>query len=289
MLSDLLHLRYKPKKESFKDCKPCEAFKLFDWVIWLPDARYSSRFRSIRPRTVLCLANAKSLGSLKRLSPCLKNATVVIAGEDTNLSKVLPTVEALLPHCANIYYEAKDIDHPEITSFCMGFISFYLKRAGLDMISELSKSVSDPKWEKQGLLAAWGSIFPSLDQRLADRRAAIEFVQNCEWIDREALEPSEYWTRLAESKFLLAPAGQGVQSPKLAEAWLMRTVPVVTHNPCFQDLRKAGFPLLIVNEWHDLTPEVLQAFEAERAQVDWEKIQFMLTTAYMKSHYLCEA
>ncbi|MEN8447577.1 MAG: hypothetical protein ABG776_21460 [Cyanobacteria bacterium J06555_13] len=286
MMPALLDLRYKPKKKSFQGCQPCEAFKLFDWVIWLPDSKYSCRYRRVIPRTVLCLANAKSLRVLNKLKAFLKNTTVVIAGEDTNLSAVLPTVETLLPYCSDIYYEAKDIDHSQIKSFCMGFTSFYLKRVGLDVISELSVSVSNPMWEKQGLLAAWGGIFPALDQRLSDRRAAIDFVESCAWIQREALEPADYWKRLAESKFLLAPAGRGVQSPKLAEAWLMRTVPIVTDNPCFRDLQRAGFPLLILKTWNELTQEVLQEFEPKRSNIDWGKIQFMLTLEYFRSHYL---
>jgi len=286
MLPDLLHLRYKPKKKNFTGCDPCPAFKLFDWVIWLPDAKYSCRFRRLKPRTVLCLANAKSLNILKKLRAGLKETTVVITGEDTNLSEVLPTVEALQPYCSRIYYEAKDVTHSEITSFCMGFNDFYLRRAGLENISKLSESVADSMWEKQGLLASWGGIFPSLDKSLDDRRAAVEFVEKCPWIARESLEPTDYWQRLAEVKFLLAPAGQGIQSPKLAEAWLMRTVPIVTDNPCVQDLQSAGFPLLVIKTWNELTQEVLQDFEPKRINIDWEKIQFMLTLEYFRSHYL---
>ena len=125
--NDLLHLRYKPRRENFKNCLPCPAFQLFDWVIWFPDSIFSCRFHRLRPKRVLCLAHPKSLSYLKKSRHFLKDSIVVIAGEDTNLSSVLSTVEEILPHCSKIYYEAKDIPHGLIKSFCMGFTSFYLK------------------------------------------------------------------------------------------------------------------------------------------------------------------
>ncbi len=289
ILSDLLHLRYRPHKwPKLKECQPCPAFQLFDWVIWLPHSALSCRFRNFMPRTVLCLAHLSSLQVLLKLKSCLSNSTVIIAGRDTNLSKVLPIVETLLPYCQKIYYEAKDIAHPEIESFSMGFTSFYfyLHRVEFETISQLATLVSNLEWEKQGVLAAWGGIYARLDQILADRRAAVEFVENCPWIQREQLEPADYWQRLAESKFLLAPAGNGIQSPKLAEAWLMRTVPIVTDNPCFRDLQAEGFPLLIIDQWNDLTQKLLENFETERCNIDWERVQSMLTLQHFRSRYL---
>jgi hypothetical protein len=84
----------------------------------------------------------------------------------------------------------------------------------------------------------------------------------------------------------LAPAGNGIQSPKLAEAWLLRAIPIVTNTPCFQDLKNEGFPLLIIDNWDDLTPNLLQEFEAENCNINWDKIQLMLTLEYFQSRYL---
>ena len=289
MLSKLLHLRYHPKRKKFKDCKPCPAFQLFDWVVWIPSAKSSPHCRRLIPRTVLCMATPESLQVLLKLKHCLRDSTIVMAGEDTNLSKVLSMVEDLLPYCRKIYYEAKDVPHAEIESFSMGFNSFYLKRVKPETIVRYTTLVSKSKWKKQGVLASWGGIYLGLDKRLANRRAAVEFVEDCPWLQREHLEPADYWQRLAESKFLLAPAGNGIQSPKLAEAWLMRTVPIVTDTPCFRDLQAEGFPLLIIDRWNDLTQKLLQDFEAERCHIDWEKVQSMLTLKHFQSRYLLPA
>ena len=286
--SDLLHLRYKPRRKQFQNCSPCPAFKLFDWAIWHPDSKLSTRFRKLRPQTVICLAHPKSIRTLYRLRKLLKNTTVFIAGEDKNLSKLLPSIEPLLPYTRKIYFEAKDIEHSQIESFCMGFISYYLERSAPDTIPNLLNSIRAPQWKKQGILASWGGIWASLDNTLADRQAAVRFVAQCDWIEREELEPSDYWQRLAESQYLLAPAGQGIQSPKLAEAWLMKTIPIVTSNPCFLDLQKEGFPFLILDKWEDLTPDRLKAFETSTRNIDWDQIQSMLTLEHFKTRYLSQ-
>lgn len=283
---DLLHLRYKPKRSNFKDCTECPAFDLFDWVIWTPDDRRFQRFKSLRPATILCLAHPKSLRTLLKLKFLFKNATLIIAGEDTHLSAVLSEVELLIPHCKEIFFEAKDIDHRSVHAFGMGFISFYLKRIGNEVIIDLLGRIKENCWEKEGVLVAWGAIWNHLDEKLVDRQRAASFVEKSDWLVREELGPGEYFQRLAASKFLLAPAGQGIQAPKLAEAWLMRTVPIVVRNPCFEDLDRLGFPFVLLNNWEELTPKLLQDYENRRNSIKWNEVEKMLTLKHFKEELL---
>lgn len=283
---DLLHFRYKPKSKSFKDSKTPQVFKLFDWVIWLPDSTTTCRFRTFSPKTVLCLAHERSLRILDKLKSRLADTTIVIAGEDTNLSEILPLVESISSHAGKIYFEAKDIEHSCVDSFCMGFNSFYLNRVQPALITNLLSQLTEKTIVKNGVLAAWGAIWKHLDEIVSDRQTAIEFVQNSSWIQREELKPEDYWTRLSQSEFLLAPAGQGVQAPKLAEAWLMRTIPIVTASPCFADLQAAGFPMVILNNWTELTQEKIAQYKAGTSDINWEKVHDMLTVKHFQSCYL---
>lgn len=286
VLSDLLHLRYKPKRESFKLCDPCPAFRCFDWVIWLPDSWSVCRFSRWSPRSVLCLAHPDSVALVSLLSLRLRDATVVFAGEDTHLSAMLPRLEGIARRARKVYYEAKDVEHATIESFCMGFNCFYLKRVPGSLLRELTTKVAGKHWVKSGVFAAWGAIWAWLDEEIEDRRAAMAFLKSCQWITREHLDPAQYWRRLAESEFLLAPAGQGIQAPKLAEAWLMRTVPIVTVNPCFSDLHKAGFPMLILESWSELSEKRLEDYRRKVKGIDWARVQSMLTVSHFRSRYL---
>ena len=286
-IDSYLHLRYKPKRANFKGCDPCPAFELFDWVIWKPDAAAFYRIKIRRPKKILCLAHPKSiklLGKFKRFLD--KECTIVIAGEDTNLSQVSYLIEQLLPYCKNIFFEAKDIELPKVQSFSMGFISYYLKRSSEGVITRLQEKLKNQEIVKEGLLASWGGVWKHLDEKLADRKAATKFVDESSWIQREVLEADEYWRRLAESEFLISPAGQGVQAPKLAEAWLMHTVPIVTPNPCFRDLEKAGYPFFFVDKWQHLTPDSLVVAREQLRYVNWVEVQEMLTVKYFQKNVL---
>jgi hypothetical protein len=286
VLKDLLHLRYKPKHRNFKDCAECPAFDLFDWVIWTPDDRRFQRFKKLLPATVLCLAHPKSLRTLLKLRFLIRDTILVIAGEDTNLSAVLTEVEVLAPYCKQILFEAKDIDHHNVRAFGMGFISYYLSRIDNEVIIDLLGRIKQKSWKKKGVLVAWGAIWKHLDEKLIERSRAAMYVEKSDWLVREELGPYEYFQRLASAKFLFAPAGQGIQSPKLAEAWLMRTVPIVVRNPCFEDLNRSGFPFVLLDNWEELTPNLLINYENTRRSIKWNEVEEMLTLKHFREEIL---
>lgn len=281
-IEELLHLRYKPKRKSYIGMSPCPAFDFFDWIIWYPDSFKTSRLMARSPRKILCLAHPTSIRILCANRWRFQDATLVIAGEDANLSDVEKIVEPLVDRCRRIFFEAKDIEHPTIRSFSMGFISYYLARSGLETVEKWMLTTDRDDWEKAGVLAAWGSIWDDLDNKLEDRKAATRFVDDSSWLHRERLGPEDYWRRLAESRFMIAPAGKGVQAPKLAEAWLVKTVPIVTSNPCFEDLAAAGYPLVILRRWEDLNVEKLEESWEFARGIDWREVRRRLTVGYFK-------
>jgi len=282
-LHELLDLRYKPKKKKFVGCKKNPVFKKFDWVIWLPDSARSCRIKTLRPKTILCLAHKKSFKMLNMLCPLIKNATIVIAGGDTNLSIFLDHINSDIINNNRILYEAKDVSHPRIKSFCMGFNSFYLKKVGVSQFEQTVRRFEQGKYKKSGILAAWGEHWPQLDNKLSDRKNAATFLKNCPFISRQNIPPADYWEKLAQSLYLLAPAGQGIQAPKLAEAWLVGTVPIVTSNPCFEDLRDRGYPLMIIDHWSDLTTTKIKKWESELHTIDWNSVRSQLSSHYFFS------
>lgn len=285
-IGDLLHLRYTPSRKSFANCDPCPAFALFDWVLWTIDVRFPLD-RTKPLKKVLCIPHRITLTQLCRIKSLLSDAVLVIAGTDVLLSTTIDLVNQLKPHCRKIYYEAKDVEDPMIESFSMGFISHYLQRTNAPVIEGLMQKAASDTWRKSGVLAAWGAIWPHLDNKIVDRHVASKFVAATPWLKRERLSSEEYWSRLAESQFAICPAGQGVQAPKLAEAWLMRTVPVAISNPCFRDLTNAGYPMLLLDRWSDLSEQLLSDFISKQYKaIEWEQVQQMLTLEYFQNNIL---
>jgi hypothetical protein len=276
----LLQLRFKPKRARYRYCSEPAAFDYFDWVVWSPDDNLFQRKKREYPSTILSLPTKQSLSELVERKHQIHAATLVIAGEDTHLSRVLDTVNELVPHCKKIFFEAKDVEHNSIRSFSMGSISYYIKQFEKTEFDLRRRQSANEFLNKHGILAAWGAIFRCLDDKIEDRINATAFVERTPWLQREFLSPDSYIKRLMETKYLLAPAGNGIQAPKLAEAWLMRTVPIVVKNPCFKDLSEEGFPFLMLDTWADLTKKLLNEYEETRLQIDWHNVEQMLTLEY---------
>jgi len=74
--------------------------------------------------------------------------------------------------------------------------------------------------------------------------------------------PAEYWRKLGESRFLLSPLGQGIQSPKVVEALLALTIPIVQRGgfPAYDELVEMGFPIVVVDDWSEITAASVSAW-----------------------------
>jgi hypothetical protein len=62
---------------------------------------------------------------------------------------------------------------------------------------------------------------------------------------------------VASKRFAVCPTGGGVQSPKVFEAILLLTIPIVQAPgaAAYVALRELGWPLAIVESWDEVTPE----------------------------------
>lgn len=71
---------------------------------------------------------------------------------------------------------------------------------------------------------------------------------------------SEYRTFLREiqdHKFMICPKGHGADCHRNWESLYLRRVPIIKDTPYFRVLMK-DFPVLFVNEWSDITPQLLK-------------------------------
>lgn len=88
------------------------------------------------------------------------------------------------------------------------------------------------------------------------------------------------------SKFVLCPRGNGVDSHRLWETLYMRSIPIVKRHPTHKGLE--DLPILFVNSWEELTEDYLEYKYLEMASRRWnfEKLkmgwwkQYILNTTY---------
>jgi len=277
---DWVSLRYRPQVPRFHGCGSSASFDLFDWVIWFPMDEEITRFEINEPKTILCLTTAESVNLLREKANFSSRPSVVFAGEDTLLSTFIDVIEQMADRFSNIYYEAKDIDSDFVKSFCMGFISFYLRDSVHENIYDAIE-YSDQVPKSSLVLAAWGERWKHLDKTISDRVLLDKFLKNSDFFERVSIPFHQYWQTLAKYKFLLAPRGQGIQSPKLAEAWMVKTVPIVTRTPAFLDLKDLGYPLILINDWAEVTVRNLEVWSEYRETINWQRVRYQLTNRFL--------
>ena len=195
---------------------------------------------------------------------------LVIMGVDRHLSAQLDLLKSIKHRFKKIYYEAKDVECDWVQTLPMGMImSYMIRNGGNDILKHINKQKNKTKL----VASAFGSRYSFLTKKLKNRSTLKAFTDGNDFVDDMFCDPLEYYERLCEYKFFLAPLGQGIQTPKICECIMCETVPVVTDHVAHRELRDIhGLPLLIVNEWVDLTEQFLNdQWNSVYSKIDWHE------------------
>ena len=89
------------------------------------------------------------------------------------------------------------------------------------------------------------------------------------FVEHKMFGVHEYFPNLSKYKFLIAPKGNGIQSPKFLEALMVLTIPVTKRYGCFEQLQEYGLPIVLVDEWSEITVDLLNDV-THRRRTGWE-------------------
>lgn len=265
--------------------------RMFDWYMLGDNVRSVSK---ANPKTVLCRANLLRWcwDAVKGLPALEEGETRVLAigQEDTNMSENVEAMKIFLGQndlhkrlFSKILYEAKDIEMEGIGTFPIGLNDAYITMNGPSLVMQAIREADLQKKDKV-VFAAWGKIWGTLDHKLKSRIAAEKFTNSSCFINRSSVEMKDYWRTLARHRFLLAPSGKGVQSPKVVEALLVLTIPIVDRKPAWEDMKNAGWPIAMVDRWDEITPQKLVEWHKELSP-RLEAFRLNLTT-WCAFHYI---
>lgn len=119
-------------------------------------------------------------------------------------------------------------------------------------------------------------------------RASIgELFQGKDWATVTHLPYEQYLTEMKKHKFVLCPSGNGIESARNWETLYMRRVPIFKDHPYLREMFK-DFPALFVQEWDEVTEELLQANDhlyKQAQEMDMSKLDLntWFTTALKSS------
>lgn len=286
-IADIIHFRYSKnylKWEYPKNVnknlllKYPKIFKYFDSVIMKNEiiGNYALDFNSNNNKNILC--KAEGLNCLvEKLKPDAKKNILIVAGGDSKLSQNIKSFEKIIFNFNEIYYEAKDINFKNIKAIPMGLIFAYtLRNGGNDVILDIINRNNLPK--KKLITTAFGNKWSNLNKTIKERNDLINFCENNSWVSKNMWNPIMYYDKLSEYKYFICPLGNGIQAPKIYECLLVQTIPVCIKGPAFEDLKEYGFPILLINNFNELNPTMLNyKYKNEFKDVNWEKVKYNLT------------
>ena len=96
----------------------------------------------------------------------------------------------------------------------------------------------------------------NINTNIQTRKICYETLKN-KLIWLEHIDPVLNLYRLKEYQFCICPEGNGVDTHRLWECLYLKVVPIVINTPFVQILTKHNVPLVILNNWNDLSLETL--------------------------------
>mmetsp|Transcript_96193 Transcript_96193/g.272092 ORF Transcript_96193/g.272092 Transcript_96193/m.272092 type:complete len:448 (+) Transcript_96193:87-1430(+) len=183
--------------------------------------------------------------------------------------KIRPRVEEKVRQLRNyfgrIFFEAKDMDVQGVETMPIGFTEFFLRNGVAEHAAAAVASASLEN--KPGDVKGSFSFYHDLANcqrgwgegqwlRLQAKEWSRTAAARAGGVDSDPVEPADWWSTIARFKFLMTPNGCGVQTPKQTEALWVLTVPLARRGPysAYDDLVRYGFPMVVVNEWDEITP-----------------------------------
>lgn len=99
------------------------------------------------------------------------------------------------------------------------------------------------------------------------------------------------WKTQSEYAFVLSPHGNGLDCHRTWEALALGCIPIVKTSAL--DPMYEGLPILIVNEWHDITRELLDQTQKEYAErEDWKMekltLEYWMNQIRSPKHLICQ-
>jgi len=147
----------------------------------------------------------------------------------------------------------------------VGFGKTFVFWDGLDASPLLRGEGSSAQWIRHGEEHLWGRARGSAAATVS-RSALRLWVQTdaarTAGVQQRSIPQDLFYHELSKYRFLLAPLGDGIWTPKVTEALMVLTIPIVQRGPypLFDDYVRMGFPIVVIDEWHEVTQAALEAW-----------------------------
>jgi hypothetical protein len=127
-----------------------------------------------------------------------------------------------------------------------------------------------------------GSLFTQFNASTHPARAAAAEALRANFPTRlvdpaPSLRWRQYLGLLGAHQFSACPRGNGIDTHRIWESLYLGVVPVVERTELSEHWRGCGIPLVLIDDWSEVTPERL-SHEAERLKAPWSSSSLQMST-----------
>jgi len=94
----------------------------------------------------------------------------------------------------------------------------------------------------------------------------------------ERLSQEDFWKRHNNCAFEISPWGNGLDTHRTWEALWLQTVPIVQAGHL--EFVYEGLPIVVVQDWHEVTSENLQAWFEKYKDTDWNVVKQLISVTH---------
>lgn len=178
------------------------------------------------------------------------------------------------PKYRHWFAQNKQIVSDNIHSIPIGLENTHLVKSNKSYDGMFSTQVNGALYKSQ-LINKFSSLDMQKDQLIylnfnvntfpSERQHVLKCFKDKEWVTHTQNLPIEqFYFDVAKHKFIFSPRGNGIDCHRTWEALYLKTIPIVKrsiHMTEFVDL-----PILFVDEWEEITPEILNSFYYQAKQ-----------------------
>jgi hypothetical protein len=116
------------------------------------------------------------------------------------------------------------------------------------------------------------------------KKAVIEIPKEFVFYEPVFLQREESWKNQTQYAFVISPPGGGYDCHRTWEALILGCIPIITETP-INDIF-ADLPVLVINEWKDITQELLEKtiMEFKTRTFNYHKLLLSYWTNKIKNH-----
>jgi hypothetical protein len=119
-----------------------------------------------------------------------------------------------------------------------------------------------------------------LDTFYEERKLVQDMFSNEDWVTTGIVDITEeghrnYLENIRDHKFCFSPRGNGVDCHRIYECLYLGTIPIVKRAMALEQF--SNLPILFIDRWSDLTPELLESTWKEYIDKEWDMSQVLVS------------